>query len=193
MNPESMGKLIRQLRKEKGMTQACLATMLHVSDKAVSKWERGAGCPDVALVPQLAQALGVSAESLLAGSLPSARKDVGSMKRIKVYQCPACGNLLTGTGSAEITCCGRPLEALKPQPADDMHRLTIQPMEDEWHVVFAHPMEKEHHLSFILEVGFDRICLVRLYPEGACEARLPRLPGGKFYCGCMKDGMFSAK
>lgn len=193
MNTESIGQLIRQLRKEKGLTQAALAAALHVSDKAVSKWERGAGCPDVSLVPQLAWALGVSAESLLAGSLPPVRKDVGSMKRIKVYQCPECGNLLTATGGAQITCCGRKLEPLKAQPADDQHALAIEPMEDEWHVAFAHPMEKEHHLSFILEVGYDRICLVRLYPEGAGEVRMPRLPGGKFFCGCMKDGMFSAK
>lgn len=193
MNPEGTGALLRALRLEKGMTQARLADMLHISDKAVSKWERGAGLPDISLVPQLAGILGVSAESLLAGSLPPMRKDVGNMKRISVYQCPECGNIITSTGKAEISCCGRKLEAMKPRPADDAHRLIIQPMEDEWHVAFVHPMEKEHHLTFILEAGYDRICLVRLYPEGAGEVRMPRLPGGKFYCGCSHEGMFAAK
>lgn len=192
MDLKGIGGMIRQLRREKGMTQIRLAELLHVSDKAVSKWERGAGCPDVSLVPQLAQVLGISAESLLAGSLPANGKDTGSMKRISVYQCPVCGNLLTATGKAEVTCCGRRLEPMKPQEADESHRLTIQPMEDEWHVAFVHPMEKAHHLAFILEVGYDRICLVRLYPEGAGEVRMPRLPGGKFYAGCMKDGLFAA-
>ena len=40
-----------------------------MSDKAVSKWERGQGCPDVSLLPRLAQTLGVEVEGLLAGEL----------------------------------------------------------------------------------------------------------------------------
>lgn len=41
MNAEETGALIRRLRQERGMTQARLAALLQVSDKAVSKWERG--------------------------------------------------------------------------------------------------------------------------------------------------------
>ncbi len=41
MNHEKTGALIRKLRTEKGLTQRALAEHLHVSDKAVSKWERG--------------------------------------------------------------------------------------------------------------------------------------------------------
>lgn len=193
MDLNSMGGLIRALRTERGLTQLQLAMQLHVSDKTVSKWERGAGCPDVSLLPPLAQALGVSAECLLEGSLPEHGKDGGSMKKIKVYQCPVCGNLLTATGMAEISCCGRRLEPMKAQPADDSHGMVIQPMEDEWHIAFTHPMEKAHYLSFILQVGYDRICLVRLYPEGSGEVRMPRLPGGRFFCGCIRHGMFAAK
>lgn len=187
----SMGKMIRTLRGELGWTQLQLAEKLHVSDKAVSKWERDAGWPDVLMIPKLARELGVGVETLLGGNLPANKKDVGSMKRISVYQCPICGNLLTATGKAEISCCGRPLQPMKVQPADESHRLCITPMEDEWHVAFSHPMEKEHYLSFILEVGYDRIALVRLYPEGANEVRLPRLSGGRFFCGCSgEDALF---
>lgn len=115
------------------------------------------------------------------------------MKRIRVYQCPDCGNLLTATGAAELSCCGRMLTPLVPQPADDEHRLTIEPCEDEWLVTFTHPMEKEHHLSFLLEVGFDRVVMVRLYAEGGCEVRMPRIPGGKFFAGCSRDGLYVSK
>ena len=59
------GELIRALRMELGMTQQQLAQRLHVGDKAVSKWERGAGCPDVSLLPSLAEALGVGLDSLM--------------------------------------------------------------------------------------------------------------------------------
>ena len=44
MNPEKIGSLILQLRKEKNLTQKQLSEILGVSDKTVSKWERGAGC-----------------------------------------------------------------------------------------------------------------------------------------------------
>lgn len=192
MDAEKTGALIRRLRLEKGMRQRDLAQTLHVSDKAVSKWERGAGCPDLAMLPALSEAFGVSADSLMAGEMALRDKDGGNMKRIKVYQCPTCGNLLTATGEASVTCCGRTLSPLPSQDADDAHRLTIQPVEDEWLVTFTHPMEKAHHLSFLLEVGYDRIVLLRLYPEGALEYRLPRLPGGKFFVGCTQHGMFKA-
>ncbi|WP_295209879.1 helix-turn-helix transcriptional regulator [Ruminococcus sp.] len=54
MDYKKIGELICQLRKEKGLTQLQLAEKLHVSDKAVSKWERGIGCPDVSILNALA-------------------------------------------------------------------------------------------------------------------------------------------
>ena len=54
MNREKTGFLIAAARKEKNMTQKDLAKALHVSDRAVSKWERGAGFPDVGLLEPLA-------------------------------------------------------------------------------------------------------------------------------------------
>ena len=50
MDNTKVGELIRRLRKESHMTQQQLAEKLHVSDKAVSKWERGMGCPEVSLM-----------------------------------------------------------------------------------------------------------------------------------------------
>ncbi len=61
MDPIKTGELIRALRMELGMTQQQLAQRLHVGDKAVSKWERGAGCPDVSLLLRLWRRLWVSA------------------------------------------------------------------------------------------------------------------------------------
>ena len=65
---ETLGDRIAALRKQKGLTQAQLAQQLHVTDKAVSKWERNLSCPDIATLPQLAAALEVSTEALLEGS-----------------------------------------------------------------------------------------------------------------------------
>ena len=64
---KTLGALIAQTRKEKGMTQLELAEKLGVTDKAVSKWERELSCPDIQSLPTLAEALGLSLEELMQG------------------------------------------------------------------------------------------------------------------------------
>ena len=95
MDYEKIGGLIRSLRTQQGLTQLQLAGRIGVSDKAVSKWERGQGCPDVSLLPRLAQTLGVEVEGLLAGELLENEQTGGTMKHLNFYVCPTCGNLLT--------------------------------------------------------------------------------------------------
>jgi len=81
MNNEKFGELISELRKEKSLTQRELADRLHVTDKAVSKWERGKGYPEITLLQSLADVLGVTASELLSGerntggSLPLSKAD----------------------------------------------------------------------------------------------------------------------
>ena len=60
------GSLIAELRKEAGFTQKSLAEALHITDKAVSKWERGLSLPDIMLLPKLSLLLGVDMSLLLA-------------------------------------------------------------------------------------------------------------------------------
>ena len=67
MDKAKTGALIAAARKEKDMTQRELAAALHVSDRAVSKWERGAGFPDISLLEPLADALGLDVLDLLQG------------------------------------------------------------------------------------------------------------------------------
>lgn len=68
MNNEATGALIRELRKEKGLTQKELAQRLHVTDRAVSKWERGLCAPDIALLEPLAQTLDATVLELISGA-----------------------------------------------------------------------------------------------------------------------------
>lgn len=65
MDAQKTGAFIAAIRKEKGLTQAELAEMLFVSDKTVSKWERGAGFPDVKNWEPLAAALDISLVELM--------------------------------------------------------------------------------------------------------------------------------
>lgn len=68
----SMANFIATRRKEKGMTQKQLAGHLGVTDKAVSKWERGNGQPDIGYLQPLADALGVTVSELLKGETENA-------------------------------------------------------------------------------------------------------------------------
>ena len=67
---QNIGKRIKDLRKKNDLTQEKLATLLGVTDKAVSKWERGATMPDLALIVPMARLLGGSTDTLL-GMNPS--------------------------------------------------------------------------------------------------------------------------
>ena len=62
---KEFGRFIAGMRKEKKMTQAELAEKIHVTDKAVSRWERGLGFPDIQTIEPLAQALGISVLELM--------------------------------------------------------------------------------------------------------------------------------
>lgn len=77
MNNENTGKLILRLRKENHMTQKQLADAMNISDKTISKWERGLGLPDVSLLRELSEILGINVERLLSGDL---KADDGSVK-----------------------------------------------------------------------------------------------------------------
>lgn len=74
MDREMLGRFIAQRRKELNLTQRELAEALHVTDKAVSKWERGLSYPDVTLLEPLAEALSVSIGELLHCRVPTAEE-----------------------------------------------------------------------------------------------------------------------
>lgn len=74
MNHNKIGKFIAACRKEKGLTQKELGDRLFVTDKAVSKWERGVSLPDITLLEKLASELDVEVIDILTGEKGSARK-----------------------------------------------------------------------------------------------------------------------
>ena len=88
MDYQKIGALIRRLRQERGLTQRELAAALSLSPKTVSKWERGAGCPDVSLLEALSGALQVNIPALLSGDLAENQLTGGSMKQTRFFVCP---------------------------------------------------------------------------------------------------------
>lgn len=69
MDQVKIGKFIALKRKEKNLTQSDLANMLYISDRAVSKWERGLNLPDASLMMELCKILGISVSELLTGEV----------------------------------------------------------------------------------------------------------------------------
>jgi len=189
MDCKRIGNLIQRLRKEKGLTQKQLADIVNISDKTISKWERGAGCPDVSLLNDLSNVLGVSVEKLLSGSIHANDVNIGNMKKIRFYMCPICGNILTSIGESDMSCCGRKLDALVVQPADEDHMLQIENIEDDYYITFGHEMCKKHFISFFALVRDDRVQFFKLYPEQGGELRFPRVQSGKLYYGCNRHGL----
>ena len=67
MDAKNTGELIAARRRELGLSQEELAARLHVTDKAVSKWETGRGMPGIDSLEPLAEALGISVSEILSG------------------------------------------------------------------------------------------------------------------------------
>lgn len=75
MNPEKVGKFIRELRKKNNLTQADLANKYGVTYQAVSKWERGTNLPEVGLLHQMSKDFGISISDLLDGEITEKKKN----------------------------------------------------------------------------------------------------------------------
>lgn len=187
------GAMIKRLREEKNLTQEELASSLHVSGKAVSKWETGKGYPDITLVEPLASALGVSVPELLSGSSVMNTNRSFNVLRSKLYVCPLCGNVIFAGGEAVVSCCGISLSPLEMEEPDAEHALTFEKVEDEYYVTAGHEMTKTHYISFLMGVYSDSVELKKLYPEGAAESRF-KVRGLRYvYAYCNRHGLFREK
>ena len=190
MDCKKVGNLIFQLRKEKGMTQKQLADKMNISDKTISKWERGQGCPDISLLPELAEILEINIGEILSGEINVNDLTIGNINKIKFYMCSRCHNLMTAMGDAQISCCGKRVQALIPELVNVEHKLIIETIEDELFITTKHAMTKDHYISFVAYVRGDRVYIVKQYPEWNMEFRLQKQGHGRLYFYCTKDGFF---
>ena len=188
MDQIKTGTLIRTLRTQKGLTQKALAEAVGVGDKAVSKWERGLGCPDVSLLPQLSRVLGIGLEALLSGALDANDQERGNMKKLNFYVCPDCGNLIIAAVESGVSCCGRTLLPLEPQKPEEP--LSVEKIDDSWFISSPHPMTKEHYVSFAALLTGDTLFLRRLYPEWDLQTRIPAFGHGILLWYCTQHGLF---
>lgn len=128
MDRTKTGALIAAARKEQNMTQKELAAALHVSDRAVSKWERGAGFPDISLLEPLADALGQGVLDLLRGERGTAEVEsdgqvLGAVRIVVREANKKLHRLLRGAKIFLAICVavcyfGRDMNSLKPMAMD---------------------------------------------------------------------------
>lgn len=179
MDSMKTGRLIRILRLEQGLTQRALAEKLQLSDKTISKWERGLGIPDVSLLAELSRILGADIGSILSGSLSPNETEVGNMKNTRYFVCPVCGGAALATGNASLSCCGRTLAPLPMQKAAPQQKLQVEAVEDEWYITGDHPMEKDNYIAFVAFQTGEKVEFVRQYPEWNLQLRIKRRGHGK--------------
>ena len=190
MDNAKIGKLIYKLRKEQNMTQLQLAQQMNISDKTVSKWERGLGCPEVSLLPEVSKLFGVDLEKLLSGQLETNARLGGDMKKLQFYSCPNCGNIITAMTATSLSCCGRKLQPLQPKRATEHERLVVEKVEDDFYITTAHPMERGHYIAFVALLSGDSIMLRKQYPQWELQVRIPIFAHGRLLWYCNKHGLF---
>lgn len=190
MNQYVTGTVIKDLREKKNMTQVELAERLCVSDKTISKWERGKGYPDISLLEPISRVFGISVTELISGNAVHNANVSANMLRSKIYVCPICGNVIHSMGEAVVQCHGMLLMPCQAEETDENHMIFIESIEDEYYVRIEHDMTKEHYISFVAALSADKLQIIKLYPEGNAEARF-KINGVKkllFYCN--RDGLF---
>ena len=190
MDYEKTGALILYLRKEKGLTQKQLADMLNISDRAVSKWERGLGMPDISLMPEISEIFGVNIEKLFEGEIKPNDIIGGNMKKAKYYVCPHCGNFMVSMNDVSVSCCGRVLNEAVLKKAEDNEKLKVEKIENEYFISSDHPMSKDDYISFLAAATGDSKHIIKNYPEWDFQCRLSGFRHGKLIWYSVKDGLF---
>ena len=190
MDNKKIGQLIRELRKERYMTQAQLAEQLHVSDKTVSKWETGKGGPELSLLTEISKIFEIDLQNLLAGELNRNQLRSINLRKVKLYICPTCGNVVTATSEAAVSCCGRKLKEATPTKASQDEKLMVELVENDFFVTSQHEMSKEHYISFVALLTADAIIMRKQYPEWDLSVRIPRIAQGRLLWYCSRQGLF---
>ena len=149
--------------------------------------------PDIAIIEELAKALGTSIAELLTGDLKENENPSGNMRKTHFYVCPVCGNIITSVGQGSYSCCGITLIEPEAEESDEEHQIHIETVDNEYHVTMNHPMNKGHYISFIAYVTSDRNEIVKLYPEQDISVRFRKKGHGAVYAYCNRHGIYKRR
>lgn len=106
------------------------------------------------------------------------------------FVCPVCGNVITGSTQASVSCHGISLQPLEAGRPDNEDSITIERVEDECFISIPHEMTKHNYISFIAAVSPDRVQMIKLFPEGNAEARFQPSGVKAVYFYSTTEGLF---
>jgi desulfoferrodoxin (superoxide reductase-like protein) len=112
------------------------------------------------------------------------------MKKLQFYVCPNCGNLLTATADATVSCCGKTLKPLHLRKAEETEKLSVEVIENDYFISTDHEMTREHYIAFVALLTGDSIMLRKQYPEWNLQTRIPRFAHGVLIWYCTRHGLF---
>ncbi len=191
MDQVKTGKLIRELRIKRGLTQNQLGELINVSGKTVSKWECGCGCPDISLLESLSKETGAELKSLLSGEMHENSINGGNMKKNKFYVCPICGNIIMSCSEITAGCCGICLEeCVAEKSIPESESLHIERTDGMLYITSSHDMTKEHYITYSAFISDNTVTMQKHYPEWSFQMRLPANSSGRLVWHCNVHGMF---
>lgn len=97
------------------------------------------------------------------------------MNKLNIYYCPNCKNVGIAYGKAQIECCGRKIEPVAIEKENTIP--TITEMDGEYLLEYACPMTKDDFIAAVVVERYDRVGLIRLFPEQAAAARVNSIVG----------------
>lgn len=189
MDCQKVGAVIKKYRLEKKMTQIQLAQGLNISDKAVSKWENGRGCPDISLISELSRILGVDIFAILEPDSASLSERKTEMKNCRFFICPKCKTVSMSLGNTQICCCNQTLTALEAKKAQEDQRLDVALSDGERYVTSNHPMTKEDYIWFVAFLNGENLSVCKQYPEWNFSARFIGSGSGRLFWYSPKTGL----
>lgn len=182
MNAEKTGKIVKDARIKKGMTQKELAEKINVTDKAICKWETGHGCPDITILSQLSKVLEIDIQCILRGELVKNKSVAGNMNRCRFYRCQTCGNLVTSIKAIDVSCCGNKLFSVEAHKSDEEKYLPIiKEFDGQYTISFNHPMTKEDYIAHLITIQYDKILVANLFAEQEAIVTVPQIGGLKLF------------
>ena len=108
------------------------------------------------------------------------------MNKLNIYYCSNCKNVGIAYGKAQIECCGRKIE---PVTIENLNTIpTITEMDGEYLLEYASPMTKDDFIAAVIVERYDRVELIRLFPEQAAEVRVAQVRGAKIYTVFFRQG-----
>lgn len=112
------------------------------------------------------------------------------MKKTVFYVCPECGNIISATAEANISCCGKKTRMLEPKKAEDEEKLKVELIDNEYYISSDHEMTKQHYITFAALLTGDSLIMKKQYPEWDLQVRIPRTAHGKLVWYCNQHGLF---